>query len=135
MNINKLAAILLAFIPLTIYVSVWTAWAVACYIYVLYDFFSKIRPMPIGEMAFLFSGFQWIISPLFAYLTGFEMSTPINLYMQKTGLMYTAFMFGYYGFRNDNTTVIDCSRSAIQRLEKLAKFFIVFGVICFYLQS
>ena len=103
MNVKTLVIITaVVFLILSFQKGVFTAFAVACYIPVLYDFFMKQRAMPIGELALLLGGFQWIISPLLAYSYDvFEMSMPIELYMRNTGIMYCAFMLGYYQFRKD----------------------------------
>lgn len=136
MNVKTLVIITaVVFLILSFQMGVFTAFAVACYIPVLYDFFMKQRAMPIGELALLLGGFQWIVSPLLAYSYDvFEMSMPIELYMRNTGIMYCAFMLGYYLFRKDEC--IDLRRFVISKAfyAKVAKTMIAIGVVSMALQ-
>lgn len=136
MNVKTLVIITAAvFLILSFQMGAFTAFAVACYMPVLYDFFLKQRTMPIGELVLLLGGFQWIVSPLLAYSSGeFEMSTPIELYMRNTGIMYCAFMLGYYLFRKNES--VDFTRFVMSRAfyAKVAKAMIAIGVVSMALQ-
>ncbi|WP_277098935.1 hypothetical protein [Coprobacter secundus] len=71
--------------------------------YVVYDFFLQRKSwLPIGELALLLGGLQWIVSPFFSYIAEsnlYRMSQPCDEYMMYTVSMYIAFMTGFYMFR------------------------------------
>lgn len=75
--------------------------------FVAYDFLTQNKSwLPIGELALLLGGIQWIISPFFAYSLSnsiYSMSQPCNEYMAYTVPMYIAFMLGVYLFRKPMT--------------------------------
>ena len=75
--------------------------------FVGFDFLTQDKSwLPIGELALLLGGIQWIISPFFAYSVSdsiYRMSQPCNVYMTNTVIMYISFMFGFYYFRKSLT--------------------------------
>lgn len=93
--------------------------------------------MPIGELALLLGGLQWVISPFFSYMTDnnvYSMSQPCNEYMMYTVPMYIAFMIGYYVFRPSlqlsRIDLIKCCSTA----ERLSTILICIGLLfIFYL--
>ena len=56
--------------------------------FVVYDFITQKKVwLPIGELALLLGGLQWVISPFFSYMTDnnvYSMSQPCNEYMMYT---------------------------------------------------
>lgn len=71
--------------------------------FVVFDFLTQDKSwLPIGELALLLGGLQWVISPFFAYSLSdsvYKMSQPCDEYMAYTVPMYIAFMLGIYLFR------------------------------------
>lgn len=71
--------------------------------FVVFDFFTQDKSwLPVGELALLLGGIQWIISPFFAYSANdsiYRMSQSCDVYMMYTVIMYMAFMLGFYSFR------------------------------------
>lgn len=88
--------------------------------FVAIDFLCQKKSwLPIGELALLLGGLQWIISPFFSYQIdsgNYSMSQTCSDYMMFTVPMYMAFMLGYYKFRHkmslDVNRLIDMCRTA-----------------------
>ena len=105
--------------------------------FVVYDFITQKKVwLPIGELALLLGGLQWVISPFFSYMTEnnvYSMSQPCNEYMMYTVPMYIAFLIGYYAFRPSlllsRIDLIKCCSTA----EKLSTILICIGLLFFYL--
>lgn len=105
--------------------------------FVVYDFITQKKVwLPIGELALLLGGLQWVISPFFSYMTDnnvYSMSQPCNEYMMYTVPMYIAFMIGYYVFRPSlqlsRIDLIKCCSTA----ERLSTILICIGLLFIFL--
>lgn len=113
----------------------WGCLGIAAVGFVLYDFFIQEKSwLPVGEMALLLGGIQWIISPFFAYSIDnvYKMSQPCEVYMMYTVTMYIAFMVGFYYFR----TVVSLKKEELIKLCgsacKISNVLITIGVICLF---
>lgn len=101
--------------------------------FVVFDFFTQDKSwLPIGELALLLGGIQWIISPFFSYSIGgnvYKMSQPCNEYMMYTVAMYIAFMIGFYYFRKPMTLGRDALIKYCKTTGKVANIFVLVGLI------
>lgn len=100
---------------------------------VFLDFlYQKKSWLPIGELALLLGGIQWIIAPLFAYYNNngvYNMTQTCREYMSYTIPMYLAFVLGFYLFRKNfiltRSVLIDKCRT----LKFTSSVFILVGCV------
>lgn len=101
--------------------------------FVISDFLTQKKTwLPIGELALLLGGLQWVISPFFAYSLNnsvYEMSQPCDEYMAYTVPMYIAFMLGIYLFRKPMTLSEDDLIAYCKTANKISNFLIGIGLL------